>query len=163
MITSASHCVRSAFLTSSRAWFWCSNGQKKCKLQLQGKAENVGQSDKNHNKKQPGQREKERKKTCSLHHHRLWSRIREIRQRRDSISSYQTRHITLAHPVATQQLWGSLGSLQTSVTESAGSMWSRVGKVCYWRSELFVQPSFTGSVLELVSALGVSVGSSCQH
>lgn len=37
----------------------------------------------------------------------LWGRIREIRQKRDLISPYQGRHITLAHPVATQQLQGS--------------------------------------------------------
>lgn len=43
--------------------------------------------------------------------------IREIRQKRDSISPYRARHITLAHPVATQQLQGSSAGLQTSVTD----------------------------------------------
>lgn len=54
--------------------------------------------------------------------------IREIRQKRDSISSYRSRHITLAHPEATQRLPASLASLQTSVTERVGSMWSHFVK-----------------------------------
>lgn len=95
MITSASHCDRSAFLTSSRAWFWCSNEQKKCKCELQDRAQNVA--------KMWGKVKwcwkavRAKKKTRSLHHCRLWTGIREIRQKRDSISSYRTRHITLAH------------------------------------------------------------------
>lgn len=148
-MTSASHCDRSAFLTSSRAWFWCSGRHKRGDGEVKHEAESVVKCGTKQRHKNKG---KGRERDMLPFIASLWGRIREIRQKRDSISPYQGRHITLAHPVATQQLQGSF-SQPANICD-----WQISECVCVcmhecwlmrWRSsELFVKPSFIGSIVE---------------
>lgn len=72
MITRASHWDRSAFLTSSRAWFWCSGGKSTSTNQVKD-----GEGDKLKNKL--------KKKAQCL---QLWLGIGEIIRRRASVSPH---------------------------------------------------------------------------
>lgn len=169
MITRASHFDRSAFLTSSRAWFLCSGGQNRWQRYIR-KRPNRKYRTKWQNENMEKGRERDTFPSTA-------SRVGSGRI--DSISPYRARHITLADPVATQQLQGSLAGLQTSVTDkflhvctciqcsACACVFSmcvcECWLMCWRRAEIFVQPSFIGDVLEWVPLQGVSVGSSCQH
>lgn len=98
MITRASHCVRSAFLTSSRAWFSCSEAHERWERGRKNNTHthtqrNVAKCLTSWQNKNKGKGKRKRHAPFIAN---LRGRIREIRQKRDSISppSGQTYHIS---------------------------------------------------------------------
>ena len=85
MITSASHCDRSAFFTSSRAWFWCSDGKKH-------ETRETNKRHKTSNVEKKGSKQKTRARAGKRGRLPPWpasgAGSGEIRQKRDSISSH---------------------------------------------------------------------------
>lgn len=109
MITSASHCDRSAFFTSSRAWFWCSDG-KKHETRETNKRHRTSNVEKKGSKQNIRARA-EKEARC------LSGQPSGQDQGRLGRKEIQFPHITLAHPEATQQLRGSLVVPQATVAD----------------------------------------------
>lgn len=85
MITRASHWDKSAFFTTSRAWFWCSVGDRV--REKRDNIENVGQTGKI---RTMARAEKEK---SSLHHQPLGQDLQRL-----GCKAIQFRHIILANP-----------------------------------------------------------------